>query len=84
MSKIQIENKQLPVAVTVKYISTENKKVSQTIKKKSLATSIKEVKPNTEISVSAFAKTETINYESGQRTLQVLQKGDQIFILNWD
>lgn len=84
MSKIIIENKQIPYTVTVDYMSTEGKKVSQTIKMKSSGETLKEVEPNSSVSVSAVSKIEVISYEPGCRTLKVLQEGIQSFSLKWD
>lgn len=82
MSKIDIEN-QLPTSANVKYTSTENNQVSQTVLTKSTSRTTKDVSPNTTISITASGRTKTEQYSPGHRTLQVLI-GVNGFDLKWD
>lgn len=84
MAKINIQNMQLPTSASVKYTSVDGTTVLQSVPKKTTAESTKELKPGTYVNVTVFGKSKKILYESGHKTLAILQEGGQNdFGLNW-
>lgn len=85
MSKIKVQNQQLPVSATVKYTRDDNgHTVSQTVQKKSTITTAHSLRTDTNVTVSASGNSKSIMYEDGCDTLVILQEGAQNnFELNW-
>lgn len=85
MSKIKIQNQQLPMAATVKYIRDDNgSTVSQSVPKRNTVTTKYGLRDNTNVTVYVWDKSHSITYENGHDTLVILQEGAQNdFGLNW-
>lgn len=84
MSKIYVNNDQLPVSANVRYHSTDNQIVNQTIPNRTTKITSKSLQPDTEVQVTVSGKMKEIQYEPGHRTLAILQEGAQNdFGLNW-
>ena len=85
MSKINVQNQQLPTSATVKYTRDDNgQSVSQTVQKKSTITTAHALRNNTDVQVSVSGKSKSIKYQNGCNTLVILQEGGQNnFGLNW-
>ncbi|MEC7770708.1 MAG: hypothetical protein VX798_05955 [Bacteroidota bacterium] len=85
MSKINIQNQQLPTSASVKYTRNDNgQTVSQMVQKKSTATTFHALRDLTKVLVHVGEKSQSITYEQGHKTLVILQEGGQNnFGLNW-